>query len=51
MGYHPTHGKFNRYAEALDRTDLYHYVKNGYDWRDIFYGWCLVQEFGVDVTK
>ena len=40
--------KWNNYAEALDKTDLYNYAKNGYDWCDIFYDWCLVQEFGVD---
>ena len=51
VGYYPTNGKFNRYAEALDRTDLYNHAKNGYDWCDIFYDWCLVQEFGVEVTK
>lgn len=44
VGYYPTHGKFNKYAEALDKTDLYNYAKNGYDW-------CLVQEFGVEVAK
>lgn len=51
VGYFPTHGKFNRYAEELDRTDLYNFSKNGYDWCDVFYDWCLVQEFGVEVTK
>ena len=44
MGYHPTHGKFNKYAQALDGTDLYNFPKDGYDW-------CLVQEFGVEVAK
>lgn len=51
VGYHPTHGKFNKYAEALDKTDLYNFPKNGYDWCDIFYDWCLVEEFGAEVAK
>ena len=51
VGYVPPVGKWNKYAEALDKTDLYNYAKNGYDWCDIFYDWCLVQEFGVEVAK
>ena len=44
------HGKFNKYARALDRTGLYNYPKDGYDWCDIFYDWLLVEEFGLDVA-
>ena len=50
MGYVPTHGKFNKYARVLDRTGLYNYPKDGYDWCDIFYDWLLVEEFGLDVA-
>ena len=32
VGYVPTHGKFNKYARVLDRTGLYNYPKDGYDW-------------------
>ncbi len=51
VGFVPPCGKFNRYAEALDATDLYNYAKNGYDWCDIFYDWLLVEEFGVELAK
>lgn len=51
VGYVPPQGKWNKYAEALDRTDLYNYAKNGYDWCDIFYDWLLVEEFGVELAK
>ena len=50
VGYVPTHGKFNKYARALDQTGLYNYPKDGYDWCDIFYDWLLVEEFGLDVA-
>ena len=51
VGYVPSHGKFNKYALALDATDIYNFPKNGYDWCDIFYDWLLVTEFGLDVAK
>lgn len=51
VGYYSTYGKFNRHSEALDQTDLYNGAKNDQDWCDIFYDWCLVQEFGVEITK
>lgn len=47
----PPQGKWNKYAEALDQTDLYNYAKNGYDWCDIFYDWLLVEELGVELAK
>lgn len=50
VGYVPLQGKWNKYAEALDQTDLYNYAKNGYDWRDIFYDWLLVEELGVELA-
>lgn len=31
VGYVPPRGKWNKYAEAPDQTDLYNYAKNGYD--------------------
>ena len=51
VGYVPPQGKWNKYAEALDQTDLYNFAKNGYDWCDIFYDWLLVEEFGVELAK
>ena len=51
VGYVPPQGKWNKYAEALDQTDLYNYAKNGYDWCDIFYDWLLVEEFGIELAK
>ncbi len=36
VGYVPADGKINKYAWALDRTGLYNYPKDGYDWCDIF---------------
>lgn len=51
VGYVPPVGKWNSYAEALDKTDLYNYAKNGYDWCDIFYDWLLYQEFGLEMCK
>lgn len=52
VGYIPPVGKYNRYAEALDKTDLYNYAKNGYDWCDSATRSCRVQyrHGGSEVT-
>ena len=36
VGYHTTHGKFNRHTETLDETDPHKYPKSGYDRCDNF---------------
>lgn len=51
VGYQPEQGKFNKYAEDLDKTDFYNTPKNGFDWCAIFYDWCLVQEFGAVMAR
>lgn len=42
---------FNKYANDLDKTDLYNGKKNGYDWCDIFVDWLFYVTFGLDKTK
>ena len=48
VGYVPPQGKFNKYAEALDKTSIYNGAKNGYDWCDIFADWVYWSCFGLD---
>ena len=50
VGYVPSTGKYNKYAEYLDRTDLYNGPKNGYDWCDVFADCDYVSNFGIDVA-
>ena len=50
VGYVPSHGKFNKYALALDATDIYNFPKNGYDWCDVFADCDYVSNFGIDVA-
>lgn len=41
---------WNKFAQALDQTNLYNGKKNGYAWCDIFVDWCFVQAFGFDLA-
>ena len=50
VGYVPSSGKFNKYAEYLDRTNIYNGPKNGYDWCDVFADCDYVSNFGLDVA-
>lgn len=44
-----TSGKYTKYARDLDNiTGFYNGKKNGYDWCDVFYDWCVVQAYGVE---
>lgn len=50
VGYVPSSGKFNKYTEYLDRTNIYNGPKNGYDWCDVFADCDYVSNFGLDVA-
>lgn len=50
VGYVPSHGKYNKYAEKLDQTDIYNGAKNGYDWCDVFADCDYVSNFGLETA-
>ena len=50
VGYVPSYGKFNKYAEKLDRTEAYNGSKNGYDWCDVFADCAYISVFGFDTA-
>lgn len=50
VGYVPSYGKYNKYAEKLDQTDAYNGAKNGYDWCDIFADCAYISVFGFDTA-
>lgn len=52
VGYRPSVGKINKYAEYLDSVkDFYNTPKNGADWCDVFVDCGFVQTFGVDIGR
>lgn len=42
---------WNKYAAALDKTDIMNGPKNGYDWCACFVVWCFWQTFGLEVFR
>lgn len=50
VGYVPSYAKYNKYAEKLDKTNLYNGAKNGYDWCDIFADCDYVSNFGLTIA-
>lgn len=52
VGYKPSTGKYNKYAEYLDSLgNFYNYPKNGYDWCDVFVDCGFVQCFGAETGR
>ena len=51
VGYVPSYGKYNKYAEALDKTNAYNGPKNGYDWCDVFADCAYISTFGLSVAS
>ena len=50
VGYTPSSDKLNRYAEYLDKVDIYNELKNGSDWCDVFADCEYVSNFELDVA-
>lgn len=50
VGYVPSYGKYNKYAEKLDKTNAYNGPKNGYDWCDVFADCAYISVFGLSVA-
>ncbi len=50
VGYVPSSGKYNKYAEYLDKTNIYNGPKNGYDWCDCFADCDYVSNFGLETA-
>lgn len=44
-------GNWNKYAAALDKTDVMNGPKNGYDWCAIFVVWCFYKTFGLELFR
>lgn len=52
VGYKPTNGKYNKYAETLDKIEgFYNGKKNGYDWCDVFVDCGMVVNFGAEIGR
>lgn len=52
LGYKPTYGKLNKYAEYMDKQkDYYNTPKNGADWCDVFVDCGFAQSFGLPVGR
>lgn len=52
VGYRPTSGKMNKYAEYLDSVrDFYNTPKNGADWCDVFVDCGFAQTFGNEIGR
>lgn len=52
VGYAPTSGKRNKFAEKLDALgNFYNGPKNGYDWCDVFADCCFVECFGAEIGR
>lgn len=52
LGYKPSYGKINKYAEYLDNvSNFYNTPKNGADWCDIFVDCGFVQCFGIETGR
>lgn len=52
VGYKPTNGKYNKYAETLDAIEgFYNGKKNGYDWCDVFADCAFVVNFGAEIGR
>lgn len=50
VGYVASAGKHTKYAQELDRTDVYNGAKDGYDWCDVFADWNYITCFGKDTA-
>lgn len=50
VGYVPSYGKYNKYAEALDKLGVYNGPKNGYDWCDVFADSAYISCFGLETA-
>lgn len=51
VGYVPSYGKYNKYAEYLDSLgDVYNGPKNGYDWCDCFADYPFFYLFGKEAA-
>ena len=50
VSYTPSSDKLNKYAEYLDKVDIYNELKNGYDWCDVFADCEYVSDFELDVA-
>ena len=50
VGYKPTSGKFNIYAEKLDAVGWFNGKKNGFDWCCILVNWLFYECFG-DIAR
>ena len=50
VGYVPSYGKYNKYAEKLDQTGAYNGPKNGYDWCDVFADCAYISVFGLSTA-
>ena len=50
VGYVPSYGKYNKYAEKLDQTNAYNGPKNGYDWCDVFADCAYISVFGYETA-
>ena len=51
LGYHEQGDNVTKYAEELDRTNMYNGAKNGFAWCDVFYDWLLFKCFGLKKAK
>lgn len=52
IGYKPASGKWNKFAENLDKIEgFYNGKKNGYDWCDVFVDDCFVECFGAEAGR
>lgn len=50
VGYVANPGKWNKYAEKLDKTSAYNGRKNGYDWCDVFADSAYIECFGFETA-
>lgn len=50
VGYTAYNGKHNKYAQAIDKTNGYNGIKDGYDWCEAFYDDGMMECFGLDTA-